>query len=360
MIVLGIETSCDETAASVIRTNQMGEGQILSDVVLSQIEAHRPFGGIVPEVAARAHLEFADHVVKQAMDQAGINFDQLDAVAATGGPGLIGGVIVGVMTAKAIACAHTIPFVAVNHLEGHALTARLTDNIAFPYLLLLVSGGHSQLLIVRGVGDYTRLGTTIDDAVGEAFDKSAKLLGLGYPGGPAIEAAAQLGDAGRFDLPRPLRGKPGCHFSFSGLKAAVKRTIDALPPGPLQAQDINDMAASFQAAVTDVIGERTRHAIKEFRRQCPDGNTLVVAGGVAANTALRARLHETAASEGLHLAAPPLNLCTDNGAMIAWAGIERLAQHGMNEGRDDLDFAPRPRWPLDPNAPKAAGAGIKA
>jgi len=356
MIVLGIETSCDETAAAVIRCDEGGVGEILSDVVLSQIEVHRPFGGIVPEVAARAHLEFADHVVKQAMEQAGLNFDQLDAVAATGGPGLIGGVIVGVMTAKAIAAAHSIPFVAVNHLEGHALTARLTNQVGFPYLLLLVSGGHSQLLIVRGVGDYTRLGTTIDDAVGEAFDKSAKLLGLGYPGGPPIEAAAKNGDATRFSLPRPLRGKPGCHFSFSGLKAAVKRTIDALPPGELQAQDVNDMAASFQTAVADVIGDRTRRAIQEFRDQCPHGTALVVAGGVAANTALRTKLEFVTKIEQMRLIAPPPHLCTDNGAMIAWTGIEHLKLGHT----DSLNFAPRPRWPLDPNAPKAAGAGVKA
>ena len=359
MIVLGIETSCDETAAAVIRVDDSdlnGGGDILSDVVLSQIDVHRPFGGIVPEVAARAHLESADLVVEQAMSEAGLRFDQLDAVAATGGPGLIGGVIVGVMTAKAIAIAHNLPFVAVNHLEGHALTARLTDNVAFPYLLLLVSGGHSQLLIVHGVGNYTRLGTTIDDAVGEAFDKSAKLLGLGYPGGPPLEAAAKLGDAKRFPLPRPLRGKPGCHFSFSGLKAAVKRAIDALPPGELQPQDINDMAASFQAAVADVMAERTRNALREFRKQCPDGTTLVVAGGVAANQALRAKLDKLVKAEGFILAAPPLKHCTDNGAMIAWAGIERL-RLGQT---DSLDFAPRPRWPLDPDAPKAQGAGVKA
>ncbi|OEJ64088.1 tRNA (adenosine(37)-N6)-threonylcarbamoyltransferase complex transferase subunit TsaD [Magnetovibrio blakemorei] len=359
MIVLGIETSCDETAASVIRVNDSdlnSGGEILSDVVLSQIEAHRPFGGIVPEVAARAHLESADLVVEQAMSEAGLRFDQLDAVAATGGPGLIGGVIVGVMTAKAIAVAHNLPFIAVNHLEGHALTARLTDNVAFPYLLLLVSGGHSQLLIVHGVGTYTRLGTTIDDAVGEAFDKSAKLLGLGYPGGPPLEAAAKLGDAKRFPLPRPLRGKPGCHFSFSGLKAAVKRTIDALPPGDLLPQDVCDMAASFQAAVADVMAERTRNALREFRTQCPDGTTLVVAGGVAANQALRAKLEKLVKAEGFILAAPPLKHCTDNGAMIAWAGIERL-RLGQT---DSLEFAPRPRWPLDPDAPKAEGAGVKA
>jgi len=352
MKVLGIETSCDETAAAVV-TDQR---EILSDVVLTQIEQHRPFGGIVPEVAARAHLEFADQVVKDAMSQANMAFSDLAGVAVTGGPGLIGGVIVGVMTAKAIAMAHNLPFIAVNHLEGHALTARLTNDVDFPYLLLLASGGHTQLLAVRGVGDYVRLGTTIDDAVGEAFDKSAKILGLGYPGGPPLEAAARLGDAQRFALPRPLRGKPGCNFSFSGLKAAVKRSVDALPPGELLPQDINDMAASFQAAVADVIGERTKKAIAQFRNLCPQGSTIVIAGGVAANTALRQRLGDVAESEGLVLAAPPLHLCTDNGAMIAWAGIEHLKLNQIN----NLNFSPRPRWPLDPNAAKVVGAGAKA
>ncbi|PCI42332.1 MAG: tRNA (adenosine(37)-N6)-threonylcarbamoyltransferase complex transferase subunit TsaD [Rhodospirillaceae bacterium] len=352
MKVLGIETSCDETAAAIVTDT----GEILADVVLSQIELHQPFGGIVPEVAARAHLEFADQVVKDAMDQAGLDFKDLDAVAVTGGPGLIGGVIVGVMTAKAIALAHNLPFIAVNHLEGHALTARLTNQTAFPYLLLLVSGGHTQLLAVKGIGDFIRLGTTIDDAVGEAFDKSAKILGLGYPGGPMIEAEAEFGNPKRFDLPRPLRGRPGCNFSFSGLKAAVKRKVDALPPGDLLDQDVKDMAASFQAAVTDVIGERTLKAIKEFRTLCPNGKSLVIAGGVAANTALRTRLQDIATKEGFELVAPPLNLCTDNGAMIAWAGLEHFK---LNQ-TSDLNFAPRPRWPLDPNAPKAAGAGVKA
>jgi len=352
MKVLGIETSCDETAAAIVTD----EGKILSDVVLTQIEQHQPYGGIVPEVAARAHLEFADRVVADAMEQAGLEFSDLDGVAVTGGPGLIGGVIVGVMTAKAIAMAHNLPFVAVNHLEGHALTARLTNNVQFPYLLMLASGGHTQLLAVQGVGQFTRLGTTIDDAVGEAFDKSAKILGLGYPGGPAIEAMAKLGDPTRFDLPRPLRGKPGCNFSFSGLKAAVKRKVDALPPGELLDQDVKDMAASFQAAVADVVGERTQKAIQEFRILCPEGSTLVIAGGVAANSALRERLDEVAANNEMTLAAPPLHLCTDNGAMIAWAGIEHLK---LNQ-TDSLNFAPRPRWPLDPDAPKAVGAGVKA
>ncbi|MBF0252150.1 MAG: tRNA (adenosine(37)-N6)-threonylcarbamoyltransferase complex transferase subunit TsaD [Alphaproteobacteria bacterium] len=356
MIVLGIETSCDETAAAVVKKNADGSAEILSDVVLSQIDRHRPFGGIVPEVAARAHLEFADHVVREAMERSGLDYMDLDAVAATGGPGLIGGVIVGVMTAKAIALAHGLPFIAVNHLEGHALTARLTDGVEFPYLLLLVSGGHSQLLAVRGVGDYTRLGTTIDDAVGEAFDKTAKMLGLGYPGGPPVEAAAKRGDARRFDLPRPLKGKPGCHFSFSGLKAAVKRAIDDLPPGDLQDKDVFDLCASFQDAVAETIADRVKRGIAEFLELCPQGTTLVVAGGVAANAALRERLETVAGGEGLTLAAPPLKLCTDNGAMIAWAGIERLERGDT----DSLDFAPRPRWPLDPDAPKAVGAGIKA
>lgn len=352
MKVLGIETSCDETAAAVV-TDQR---EILSDVVLTQIELHQPYGGIVPEVAARAHLKYADRVVKDAMDQAQLTFSELDAVAVTGGPGLIGGVIVGVMTAKAIALAHDLPFIAVNHLEAHALTARLTHNIAFPYLLLLASGGHTQLLAVRGVGDYVRLGTTIDDAVGEAFDKSAKIMGLGYPGGPPLEQAARLGDPKRFDLPRPLRGKPGCNFSFSGLKAAVKRKVDALPPGELLPQDVQDMSASFQQAVADVFRERTRTAIKIFRELCPTGKTLVIAGGVAANQVLRSTLEQLAVVEGMTLAAPPLNLCTDNGAMVAWAGLEHFKLGQTN----DLNFAPRPRWPLDPNAAKAVGAGVKA
>lgn len=359
MIVLGIETSCDETAAAVIENDANGT-RVLSDVVLSQIEAHRPYGGIVPEVAARAHMETTDSVVFDAMEKAGIAFGDLDAVAATGGPGLIGGVIVGVTTAKAIALSVDIPFVAVNHLEGHALTVRLGDTVEFPYLLLLVSGGHCQLLIVEGVGNYMRLGTTIDDAIGEAFDKSAKVLGLGYPGGPAIEKAAKKGDAGRFDLPRPLKGRPGCDFSFSGLKAAVKRTVDALPPGELLEKDVNDMAASFQAACADTVADRTGRAIKMFKDKHADGNSLVVAGGVAANTALRQRLEQLCSEHGLKLVAPPPRLCTDNAAMIAWAGIERLKSGKTGPKGDAYDFKPRPRWPLDPDAPKAVGAGVKA
>ncbi|MBI3513608.1 MAG: tRNA (adenosine(37)-N6)-threonylcarbamoyltransferase complex transferase subunit TsaD [Proteobacteria bacterium] len=345
MIVLGIETSCDETAAAVVTDARA----IRASLVASQLDAHRPYGGVVPEIAARAHLDVLDGLVRRALEDADIRLGELDAVAATGGPGLIGGVIVGVTLAKALALAHDRPFVAVNHLEGHALTCRLTDAVEFPFLLLLVSGGHCQLLAVEGVGRYTRLGTTIDDAVGEAFDKVAKMLGLGFPGGPAVEAAARAGDPRRFDLPRPLLGRPGADFSFSGLKTAVRLAAEALPPGDFQARDLADLAASFQAAVADVLADRTRRAIAMFRKSHPPATTLVVAGGVAANQTLRARLAAVAASDGMTLVAPPPALCTDNAAMIAWAGIERL-RLGLTDG---LDFAPRPRWPLDPRAEAA-------
>ena len=356
MLVLGIETSCDETAAAVVADDQ----RILADEVLSQIEDHRPFGGIVPEVAARAHLELIDGIVESAMEKAGVGFCDLDGVAATGGPGLIGGVLVGVMTAKSIAAVAKVPFIAVNHLEGHALTARLTDGLDFPYLLLLVSGGHCQLLAVEGVGRYKRLGTTIDDALGEAFDKTAKMLGLGFPGGPAVEKAALSGDGKRFDLPRPLKGRAGADFSFSGLKTMVRQTIEGLPEGDLKARDIADLCASFQSAAEDVLADRTANAIDAFLDYYPAASdvpsTLVVAGGVAANKPIRARLDALASEKGFQFAAPPANLCTDNGAMIAWAGVERL-QLGLTDG---LNFKARPRWPLDPDAPVAVGAGIKA
>jgi len=352
MVILGIETSCDETAAAVVRDDR----RILAGVIYSQLEHHAPWGGVVPEVAARAHLDVLDGLIARAMAAAGLAFTGLDGVAATGGPGLIGGVIVGVMTAKAIALAAGRPFIAVNHLEAHALTARLTDGAACPYLLLLVSGGHCQLLIVEGVGRYRRLGTTIDDALGEAFDKVAKLLGMGYPGGPALERAARAGDPRRFALPRPMRGRDGCHFSFSGLKTAVRQIVDGWPSGEMNDRDVADLAASFQAAAGEAVCDRTRRAIAMFRAAHPEGDTLVIAGGVAANADLRARLAALAAAEGMRLIAPPLALCTDNGAMIAWAGIERLAL-GLTDG---LDFSPRPRWPLDPDAPAAAYAGIKA
>ncbi|MFC7333824.1 tRNA (adenosine(37)-N6)-threonylcarbamoyltransferase complex transferase subunit TsaD [Rhodocista pekingensis] len=351
-VVLGIETSCDETAAAVVA----GDGTILSSVVLSQLDDHAPYGGVVPEIAARAHLHHLDGLVRRALDQSGVGLDGLDGVAATAGPGLIGGVMVGVMTAKAICAVRGLPFIAVNHLEGHALTARLTEGVAFPYLLLLVSGGHCQLLAVEGVGRYRRLGTTIDDAVGEAFDKSAKLLGLGYPGGPLMEQAAQAArDPGRFDLPVPMKGRPDCDFSFSGLKTAVRRHAETLGGSPAP-EDVADLAAAFHRAVGDSLVDRCGRAIGRFRALHPDGRALVVAGGVAANRYLRARLSALAADAGLDFVAPPLGLCTDNAAMIAWAGVERL-RLGLT---DPLDFAPRPRWPLDPTAAKAPFAGAKA
>jgi N6-L-threonylcarbamoyladenine synthase len=341
MIVLGIETSCDETAAAVVSDTC----EIRANLVLSQLAEHRPFGGVVPEIAARSHLDHLDGLVARALDEAGAGFGDLDGVAATAGPGLIGGVFVGVMTAKAIALARGLPFLAINHLEGHALSARLTEQLAFPYLLLLISGGHCQLLAVEEVGRYRRLGGTIDDAVGEAFDKSAKLLGLPYPGGPAVEQAARTGDPARFDLPRPMIGRDSLDFSFSGLKTAVRHKAHALglPTADPGSRAVNDLAAGFQAAVGDVLADRCRRALERFQEDYGQAGPLVVAGGVAANGYLRARLATTAAAGGARLLAPPQALCTDNAAMIAWAGLERLAR-GLT---DPLDFAPRPRWPLE-------------
>jgi tRNA N6-adenosine threonylcarbamoyltransferase len=341
MRVMGIETSCDETAVAIVEapTGEGPVGAILADVIYSQLTEHRRFGGVVPEIAARAHLERIDGLVEEALETAGLGLGELDAIAATGGPGLIGGVMVGVMTAKALAFAHDKPFLAINHLEGHALSVRLTEDVAFPYLLLLVSGGHCQLLSVRGPGDFTRLGTTIDDAVGECFDKTAKLLGLGFPGGPAVERAAKGGDPQRFALPRPMWRKPGCDFSFSGLKTAVRQTVEKLDAADGRA--IADLCASFQRTVGDVLVDRCGNALAMSPLPI-----LVVAGGVAANLYLRGRLEALAAQHGARLVAPPIKLCTDNGAMIAWAGIEHLRL-----GRTDaLDFKPRPRWPLDPAA----------
>jgi N6-L-threonylcarbamoyladenine synthase len=355
VLVLGIETSCDETAASVVARHPDGRGEIRSNVVLSQIADHAAFGGVVPEIAARAHVEALDRVVQAAMDEAGVGFADLDAIAATAGPGLIGGVIVGLTTAKALALAADKPLVAVNHLEGHALTARLTDGIAFPYLLLLVSGGHTQILLVRGIGQYERWGTTIDDALGEAFDKTAKLLGLPYPGGPAVERAASRGNPDRFALPRPMAGRPGCDFSFSGLKTALR--VEAEAVAPLSDADVDDLCAAFQRTVTAVVRDRIGHALDRFRAEFPDiaGPTLVVAGGVAANRALRAGLDAELSARGFRLIAPPHALCTDNGAMIAWAGAERLALDMV----DDLAAAARPRWPLDQLAAPRIGSGQK-
>jgi len=354
LTILGLETSCDETAAAVVRRLPDGTGEILSNVVFSQIADHAPYGGVVPEIAARAHIEHLDQLIVRALKEAGLDWTQLDGIAATAGPGLIGGVIVGLMTAKGIALARGLPLIALNHLEGHALTARLTHHAAFPYLLLLVSGGHSQLLIVEGVGTYRRLGTTIDDAVGEAFDKVAKLLGLEFPGGPAVEKIAEEGDPGRFAFPRPLLHRPGCDFSFSGLKTAVRQTAEAIE-NPSR-QDKADIAASFQAAAADVLADRSTHAMQRLRAQKPPQLVLVIAGGVAANKTLRARLMQEAGKNGFECLLPPLSLCTDNGAMIAWAGAERMAL-GLTDG---LEASPKARWPLDPAAPIARGAGIKA
>ncbi len=339
MIVLGIETSCDETAAAVVTDRR----RILANRVLSQFDEHAPYGGVVPEIAARSHLDHIDRLVAEAVHEAGIALAELDGIAVTGGPGLIGGVIVGTITAKTLAQVLAKPLINVNHLEAHALSARLVADLPFPYLLLLVTGGHCQLVTIEDVGRYRVLGTTIDDAIGEAFDKTAKMVGLPYPGGPAIEAAAAKGDPARFDFPRPLRGRPGCDFSFSGLKTAVARAVEGLGDGALNDTDIADLAASFQAAVKDTVLDRTGAGLETFAAAYPKARRLVVAGGVAANGALRAALEGLAAERGFTLTAPPPELCTDNGAMVAWAGVERL-NNGLTDG---LDFAPRPRWSLD-------------
>lgn len=353
--VLGIETSCDETAASVVTRDGSGKPQIISNVVLSQIEEHVAFGGVVPEIAARAHVTALDGVIRAALDEAGMKPADVDAVAATAGPGLIGGLIVGLTTAKAFAAALGKPLLPINHLEGHALTPRLTDQVAFPYLLLLVSGGHSQIVEVRGVGDYRRWATTIDDALGEAFDKTAKLLSLPYPGGPNVEKAAKTGDPKRFSFPRPLKGEARPDFSFSGLKTAVRRTATEL--APLSPQDVSDICASFQAAVTESLTDRVARSLTRFREEnsAVTTPTLVVAGGVAANLTIRAALDATAQKAGFQLVAPPLQLCGDNAAMIAWAGLERL-EAGLAE-EAPMSFRPRPRWPLDETSTPVFGAG---
>jgi N6-L-threonylcarbamoyladenine synthase len=340
MLVLGIETTCDETAAALVERRDDGGSAILANVVLSQVAEHSAFGGVVPEIAARAHVEALDHVIAAAMTEAKTGFGSLDAVAAAAGPGLIGGVIVGLTTAKAIAMVHEKPLIAVNHLEAHALTARLTDNARFPYCLFLASGGHTQIVAVRGVGDYVRLGTSRDDAIGEAFDKTAKLIGLGYPGGPRVEAAAARGDRGRFAFPRPMVGRNDCDFSLSGLKTAVRLEAEAI--APLSEQDVADLCASFQLAVIEMVTDRLRAGLRLFRERFGAPTALVAAGGVAANQAIRDALLDVALQDQIALIVPPPELCTDNAAMIAWAGAERLA-HGLC---DTLDIAPRARWPL--------------
>lgn len=347
MRVLGIETTCDETAAAVVELSYDNRGKILSNEVLSQIAQHAAYGGVVPEIAARAHVDVIDRLVARACDVAGVELSDVDGIAAAAGPGLIGGVMVGLTTAKALSLVTRKPLIAVNHLEAHALTARLTDGIAFPYLLLLASGGHTQLVAVKGVGDYVRIGTTIDDAIGEAFDKVAKLLGLGYPGGPHVEREAHRGDPERFSLPRPMHGRPVPDFSLSGLKTALR--IEAERLEPLSDRDVCDLCAGFQAAVVDVVVDRTRVALRLFNDVAGHPTALVVAGGVAANFALRQALTRLAAEAGLRLIAPPLELCGDNGAMIAWAGIERL-RLGMV---DDISAPARARWPLDTSRDEA-------
>jgi N6-L-threonylcarbamoyladenine synthase len=341
MIVLGIETTCDETAAAVVERLEDGRGKILSNVVLSQVSEHAAFGGVVPEIAARAHVEVLDTIIVQALREAERGIDELDGIAAAAGPGLIGGVIVGLTTAKAIAMVRRKPLVAINHLEAHALTARLTDATPFPYCLFLASGGHTQIVAVLGVGNYVRLGTTMDDAIGEAFDKTAKLLGLGYPGGPQVEKEAVRGNPARFALPRPMQGRKEADFSLSGLKTALR--LEAERVAPLSDQDVADLCASFQQAVVDVVADRLRAGLRIFRSKYGAPTALVVAGGVAANQAIRKVVHHLAFEVGTVLVAPPLELCTDNGAMIAWAGAERLAL-GIT---DTLEAAPRARWPLD-------------
>ena len=352
MIVLGIETSCDETAAAIVAATPQGP-RILSNQLRAQFAEHAPFGGVVPEIAARAHLDHLDMVIDRALSEAGVTLAEIDGVAAAAGPGLIGGLIVGTMMGKGIAWGAGKPFVAVNHLEGHALTPRLTDRVDFPYLVLLVSGGHCQLLVCAGVGRYTRLGTTLDDSPGEAFDKTAKLIGLGYPGGPAIEHAASVGDPQRFVLPRPLKGRPGYDFSFSGLKTAVRRLVAI---GGLDSRDTADLAASVQLAICDALIDRTANAVDWFCRHHPEGTALVAAGGVAANHQLRRRLAALANAAGLRFVAPPPAMCTDNAAMIAWAGIERL-RLGLV---DHLDAASHPRWPLDTRTATARSGGHTA
>ena len=342
--VLGIETSCDETAASVVRGAPPGPGAILSNVVLGQASAHRPYGGVVPEIAARAHVELLDGVIMEALDKAGLALADMDAIAATAGPGLIGGVMVGLVSAKGLALASGKPLIAVNHLEAHALSARLSAGLGFPFLLLLISGGHCQLMAAESVGHYRLYGATIDDAVGEAFDKTAKLLALPYPGGPQIELLAKTGRTGKFALPRPMIGREGADFSFSGLKTAVRHVIQQ--NGSLSERDRADLAAEFQAAVVDVLSDRVRAAMERFRTEFGKKSgvlPLVAAGGVASNGAIRAALQYLCEREGFSLCLPPPELCTDNGAMVAWAGLERLSGGSV----DPLDTAPKARWPLE-------------
>ncbi len=353
--ILGLESSCDDTAAAVVRRRGDGSGEILSNVVMGQAELHAAFGGVVPEIAARAHAEKIDIAVRTALDRADLPLAACDAVAVTAGPGLIGGVLSGVMCAKGLAAGAGLPLIGVNHLAGHALTPRLTDALAFPYLMLLVSGGHCQFLLARGPDNFTRLGGTIDDAPGEAFDKVARLLGLPQPGGPAVEATARAGDPSAFALPRPLLDRPGCDLSFSGLKTAVLRARDdcVARHGGLRRADRANLCAAFQTAVAEVLAEKSRRALATAIAMAAQPLPLAVAGGVAANHAIRAALQSAAAAAGAGFVAPPPQLCTDNGAMIAWAGAELF----VTGHRDTLGLAARPRWPLDHDSAPMLGGG---
>lgn len=357
LTVLGLESSCDDTAAAVVRQQEGAQARILSSVVHGQTDLHSAYGGVVPEIAARAHAEKLDTCVKQALIQANTDLSDMDAIAVTAGPGLIGGVMSGVMCAKGLSAASGLPLIGVNHLAGHALTPRLTDGIAFPYLMLLVSGGHCQYLIAHGPETFTRLGGTIDDAPGEAFDKTARLLGLPQPGGPAVEAEARSGDPQRFRFPRPLLDRPGCDLSFSGLKTALMRMRDQIvaEKGGLTRQDRADLCAGFQQSVVDTLARKTHRAVALYLKEAPDDPVIAVAGGVAANTAIRAALESVCDETGLRFVAPPLALCTDNAAMIAYAGIERF----RTGARDGLDLTARPRWPLDQTSPAMLGGGRK-
>lgn len=351
--ILGIESSCDDTAAAVVR-GVPGKAEILSTIVVGQNHLHADFGGVVPEIAARAHAEKLDHCAMAAMKAAELQYSDLDAISVTAGPGLIGGVVSGVMCAKGISAATGLPLYGVNHLAGHALTPRLTDGVAFPYLMLLVSGGHCQFLIVHGPDHFERLGGTIDDAPGEAFDKVARLISLPQPGGPSVENCAKAGDPKRFKLPRPLLDRSGCDMSFSGLKTAVLRQRDAVltAEGALHLKDQADLAAGFQAAVVDVLAEKTRRALDTYLELCPTEPAICVAGGVAANQAIRAALQQMT---NIKFIAPPLPLCTDNAAMIAYAGLEQMQVRAP----DDMTLSARPRWPLDPLKPSMLGSGKK-
>ena len=355
LTVLGIESSCDDTAAAVVRLN--GTADVLSSVVYGQTALHADFGGVVPEIAARAHAEKLDHCVEDALSQANLTLSDLDGIAVTAGPGLIGGVLSGVMCAKGLSAATGLPLIGVNHLAGHALTPRLTDDIAYPFLMLLVSGGHCQFLIAKGPDDFKRLGGTIDDAPGEAFDKTARILGLPQPGGPSVEKAAANGDPKRFKLPRPLLDREGCDMSFSGLKTAMLRARDSVVAEKqgLTRADQADLCAGFQAAITDALVEKSRRALTEYLKLNPTTPTLAVAGGVAANTAIRAGLEDLCAKHDVAFTAPPSALCTDNAAMIAYVGLTRLAKNDV----DDLTLSARPRWPLDNTATPMLGSGKK-